>query len=63
MIEERKKTAAYQVSLSAVKKTQNAKRGMDKIKQTIPEITNHFESYFNNRIKKSMKKNKSCNFI
>ena len=40
-IESRKNVAAYQVSLSAVKKIQDEKRGIDKAREIRPAIVSH----------------------
>ncbi len=59
----KKKAAAYQVSLSAVKKIHLANKGMAKIKLINPAQTNRRGLRSINKRVKITIKNKSCSFI
>ena len=63
MVARRKNAAAYHVNLSAVKKTQNEKRGMEIIRQISPIETASLDLCFNISKIKIIKKIKSCIFI
>lgn len=59
----RKNAAAYQVSLSAVKKIQKEKSGIDRIREIIPAKTANLEFLFQIRNARIIKKTISCGFI
>lgn len=63
MIERTKKAAAYHVSLSAVKKIQKEKRGIEKKRQSIPQKTASLGLRFKISKTKTTKKAISCIFI
>ena len=63
IIASKKNPAAYQVSLSAVKKIQKEKSGMDKKRHRIPQNAVSFGSRFKINRTKTTKKAASCIFI
>ncbi len=58
-MDNKKKAAAYQVSLSAVKKIQKEKSGMDKINAIIPAPAANFGPLLISKLKNIIKKTMS----